>query len=403
MTFIEFKMRLLWANTLVLAVLWPSLTHAANTRPATDWTGLEVGTNRHQQPALGLEPDTNQDQLAFIELKASDGPFYAGQVFDLKLVFGIELALEKRGLQQLYQREFDLPVQIDWHLGASALDMDAESDFTLRESEPSSPQNSANQRSMVLNTLPTRCTAVGVRTHLGHAYQTFECRFRLQAKHAGELDLGTPSLRFAFASQYRADVLGRAVAIDRVEARVLGPRLSRSVLPLPEANRPPEFTGAIGHFAISTDFGQRVVDEGDHFQLRLRIQGNGNMESFTAPRFDWPGFHLLGSRELLSENWRELRYDLQPMSTGELEIKDLRFVYFDPTPPGRYRSIELQPILLRVRPDPNASPVALETDEEQSSDGQTHPYVYVIGVGALVLLAAGLASRLGSASPPTAR
>jgi len=56
-----------------------------------------------------------------------------------------------------------------------------------------------------------------------------------------------------------------------------------SVLPLPEKNRPANFTGAVGDFTMSATAGPTTVTVGDPITVRVQISGRGALDAVTLP------------------------------------------------------------------------------------------------------------------------
>jgi hypothetical protein len=53
---------------------------------------------------------------------------------------------------------------------------------------------------------------------------------------------------------------------------------AESVLPLPSANRPVDFSGALGQFTIAAEASPDHVTAGDPITLRLTVTGEGNFD-----------------------------------------------------------------------------------------------------------------------------
>lgn len=56
------------------------------------------------------------------------------------------------------------------------------------------------------------------------------------------------------------------------------------VKPLPKANQPPGFSGAVGQFSLSTEASPLKLNIGDPITLKLKVTGRGNFDLVTAPK-----------------------------------------------------------------------------------------------------------------------
>jgi hypothetical protein len=62
-------------------------------------------------------------------------------------------------------------------------------------------------------------------------------------------------------------------------------------LPLPEQNKPANFTGAIGNFTMTATAGPTNVTVGDPITVRVQISGSGALDALTLPAQDaWRDF-----------------------------------------------------------------------------------------------------------------
>ena len=140
--------------------------------------------------------------------------------------------------------------------------------------------------------------------------------------------------------------------------RALGQRRQLVVRPLPQANRPPSFAGAIGSgFAIELQASRTVVAVGDPIQLTIRLRGDGPLAGLSLPplagpqalppaHFTVPDGSPAG---VVDEDGRGKRFEVtaRVRSAEVREIPSIAFAYFDPAA-GEYRIARSQPIALSV-------------------------------------------------------
>ncbi len=127
-------------------------------------------------------------------------------------------------------------------------------------------------------------------------------------------------------------------------------------LPLPEAGRPAEFTGAVGDFTLAARAEPAEVQVGDPVTLRVEISGQGNLETVKAPPVSAAGFKVYDPKlteEPRSDDTRVggrrvWEYILLPDRGGQLQVPSVRFAWFDPDR-GQYRQAASPSTTVRVR------------------------------------------------------
>ena len=107
--------------------------------------------------------------------------------------------------------------------------------------------------------------------------QAFELDVTLPTDVPGELLLEPARLRFAYATEFAEDLVQERRALDRNDVYVRAEELRLTVLPLPEAGRPPAYAGALGAFELGLEATPRELRVGDELQLVMRL------------RFPWGG------------------------------------------------------------------------------------------------------------------
>ncbi len=131
------------------------------------------------------------------------------------------------------------------------------------------------------------------------------------------------------------------------------PGFSAEVLPVPEEALD---SGAVGRFILSAELDEGPYRAGDILSLRVRVEGEGNMNVLRLPEPEVEGAVLAGRSASSSylpgfkgfEGWREDRYDFQLERSGNMEIRIPRWVWFDPDNGGQLRWKKAQRISLTV-------------------------------------------------------
>jgi hypothetical protein len=119
------------------------------------------------------------------------------------------------------------------------------------------------------------------------------------------------------------------------------------VSPLPEDNRPPGFSGAIGQFDFQASVSPAQVKAGDPLMLKMDVQGSGNFKSLTMPVFHSTGFKSYESQIKNAGDQKTAEQVIIPTSAGIKEVPALHFSYFD-TSAKDYKTITRGPFSIQV-------------------------------------------------------
>lgn len=135
---------------------------------------------------------------------------------------------------------------------------------------------------------------------------------------------------------------------------------SLEIRPLPLADRPPSFAGAVGTaFSIKVQASRTVVRVGEPIELDILIRGNGRMEGLSLPELDTdhglpPELFAVADSpatgELVEEGeskGKRFRVTARLQSAEAREIPRIGFSYFDPAD-GAYQTVYSEPIALQV-------------------------------------------------------
>lgn len=143
---------------------------------------------------------------------------------------------------------------------------------------------------------------------------------------------------------------------ERVSAR--SQRQVIEVLPLPEENRPEDFSGLVGDFALSSEMERQSLKAGEATTLSYRITGEGNLTTIPVPEPEAPAGIEVYDPEVEQEVNRysstlrgRVSYDylLVPRDTGRFVIPPQQLSYFDPEQ-ERYVTLRGEEYVLEVAP-----------------------------------------------------
>jgi hypothetical protein len=114
--------------------------------------------------------------------------------------------------------------------------------------------------------------------------------------------------------------------------------LKITVLPLPAANVPPGYSGAVGKLSMEAWLDKRQTRANEPVTLKVKISGRGNLKLLEAPavtvppdieRFDPKITDNISRQGDLIAGSRTFEYLLIPRHAGQMKIPSVRFSYFD--------------------------------------------------------------------------
>lgn len=314
------------------------------------------------QQVSALSSDTAHDAtgegLAFVETVAERTDFFVHEPIRVTLRFALDEELVSGRLVALFQQPMDVPVQVTapWWEGVSHANAVAVPARMIAEETLAAPVHPPTA-SFALGETIARATRVADRIEGDRRLRVFEVQRTLVATRAGELVLDAPSLRFAHATSFADDFLKGRVALDRRDAFVRGATLALTIRPLPDEQRPIEFTGAVGRFSVRAELRSHAtaartvaIDVGESVQLLLHVLSDGDLGHFDAPRLDGlADFRVNGMLDETVPGQRTFTYDLAPRSADVRAVPAIPFAFFDPAPPSGYRVVRTEAIPLVVR------------------------------------------------------
>jgi hypothetical protein len=141
--------------------------------------------------------------------------------------------------------------------------------------------------------------------------------------------------------------------------------LAVTVLPLPAAGRPADFSGAVGQFQIASELAPASGPVGDPLTFRLTITGKGNLSRINSDGLhdspQWRAYHaeskVTADDDTGRQGFKTFTQPVVPRQAGQLTVPSLSFSYFDPEA-GRYVTRETQPISVAVTPSAGSGPAA---------------------------------------------
>jgi hypothetical protein len=143
--------------------------------------------------------------------------------------------------------------------------------------------------------------------------------------------------------------------------------LALTVLPLPDAGKPADFSGAVGTFDFDVKVAPLAVTAGDPVTVTMTMRGTGSLENVTPPPIAGDGLRVYpaqvttpdGAKAAADANVQAKTFEqvVIPERPAAIALPALRFSYFDPTA-GTYKTIThpATPIAVAARPAGEPAP-----------------------------------------------
>jgi hypothetical protein len=138
-----------------------------------------------------------------------------------------------------------------------------------------------------------------------------------------------------------------------------------TVLALPTNDRPADFSGAVGHFSISSDLSDNKAEVGDPVTLRMHITGTGNFDR-VSPRMlhdveQWktyaPTATFKADDDIGYRGDKTFEQPVIAMQPGTQSLPALSFSWFDPST-RQYAQARTSPLSVAITPASADSSVA---------------------------------------------
>ncbi|MDD5496304.1 MAG: BatD family protein [Candidatus Omnitrophica bacterium] len=121
-----------------------------------------------------------------------------------------------------------------------------------------------------------------------------------------------------------------------------------TVLGLPEAGRPKDFSGAVGDYQFIFSATPKKLKVGDPLTVRMDINGTGNLNTVLIPKLEnTDGFRMYEPQINTQERSKNFVQVLMPENDKVRQVPRATFTYFDPTR-KEYKTITQGPIPIEV-------------------------------------------------------
>src|SRR5581483_5421295 len=184
-------------------------------------------------------------------------------------------------------------------------------------------------------------------------FQIVDFRTVLTPLRSGTLTVGPASMGMSLVvrSRSRDPFFGSLFGDTARPTQLQSAPLTLTVLPLPDANRPADFSGAVGRFEFDVKAAPLEVTAGDPVTLTSTIRGEGNLDGVAAPSAAAAdGLRVYPTQPAAPGSGEHVFEQVViPERPGTTTLPTLRFSYFDPGARA-YRTIERAGIAVTVRP-----------------------------------------------------
>ncbi len=197
--------------------------------------------------------------------------------------------------------------------------------------------------------------------HNGKLYGTVVwCQYVVYPQKSGKLTIPALPFDIIVLQQDRSidpfdAFFGGGYSEVRVNKTVNAPAVQLEVLPLPE--KPANFSGAVGTgFMLEGSMQPQKLDANDATQLKLKVNGTGNLKLVSAPEVTWPAdFESYDAKQ--TDNYKlttagasgtvDFEYTAVPRHAGSYTVPAATFCFFD-TDAKAYKTLTTQEFNLEV-------------------------------------------------------
>lgn len=167
-----------------------------------------------------------------------------------------------------------------------------------------------------------------------------------------------------------------------------------TVKPLPTANQPADFSGAVGQFALAVKAPVVPIHAGDLVKIQVIVSGSGNLSLLTPPVIQWPR-GVDTAEPVVKENINKyifplsgsktFEYSFAAPDTGNYVIPVVHLPYYDPKE-KKYKTATSDSIIMHVLP--GVKKAVKDTALVVNQGSGVDPRVYYFGLILLAIIGA---------------
>lgn len=246
--------------------------------------------------------------------------------------------------------------------------------YTRLKSESNMIKNPSFNGFSVLDLQQPNDLSYKTEKYQGRDYNVYTLRkVQLYPLLAGDLELGTAEIennvRFIKAAYVNrqpdifddmfndfAEAAIPAEGLENVKATLQSKPLTITAKPLPAANMPVSFKGAVGNFKIETRVEKNNFSTDDAGKLAIVISGEGNLQMINAPEIAWPqgieGFDSKATDDLYKgtvpvSGRKIFEFPFTVSKPGTFTLPAVEFSFFD-SKDAKYKTISSLPLEITI-------------------------------------------------------
>jgi hypothetical protein len=151
-------------------------------------------------------------------------------------------------------------------------------------------------------------------------------------------------------------------------------------LPVPEQNKPANFTGAVGDFMLTASAGPTTLTVGDPITVRVQISGSGALDAVTLPtQGAWNNFKTYPPTSKLEttdqfgfQGTKTFEQIVSPLNSDVQELPPLTFSFFNPND-GQYHTLTQPATPLTVHSAGASALPTIAGNKNSSTDNSAPP------------------------------
>ena len=143
-----------------------------------------------------------------------------------------------------------------------------------------------------------------------------------------------------------------------------------NIKPLPTADKPQSFSGAVGSFEAVAEASPSEVRVGEPVTLTYRVSGSGSFDRIQAPALDGANDFKVYPPKIdfqPGSSVKSFEYLVIPQREGTGELLEVPFSYFDPEK-GTYVDLSRRPMAISVLPPPEGTDFEVPTQVAKTAE-----------------------------------
>jgi len=198
----------------------------------------------------------------------------------------------------------------------------------------------------------------------GQQYLVTEVKTLLFPTRPGAFNLGNASLQckiedFNHGDTFSDDFFQSFFSGGKTQVVQTSP-LSITVVPLPVAGKPNNFSGAVGQLKVASSLDRADTKTNEPVTLSITVAGTGNIKTLSAPALpDWPDFRKYETVSSLNiskdgdvaQGSKVFKTVIVPQTPGKKTLPPVSFSFFDPARKN-YVTAMTPALVLNVQPGP---------------------------------------------------